>query len=102
MSASVIVQHQSVGYADKSAAITAGGTSEEADAANPGRRGFYVQNISDTVMYLNFGAAAAAAAGSIHLAANGGQYIAPATGITTQSINLFCATTGKAYTVKTW
>jgi len=62
MSASVIVQHQSVGYADKSAAITAGGTSEEADAANPGRRGFYVQNISDTVMYLNFGAAAAAAA----------------------------------------
>lgn len=78
-------------------AITAGGTAQELFAANAERRSFIFQNISDTAMWLNFGATAAADAPSIYIAA--GAYFEPFIAPTT-SISVFCATTGKKFTAK--
>lgn len=78
-------------------AITTGGTSQTVFAANAARRSFIFQNISDSAMWLNFSAAAAADAPSIYVAA--GAYFEPFVAPTT-SISVFCATTGKKFTAK--
>jgi hypothetical protein len=75
-------------------AITAGGTSQVAQAASS-RSYIFIQNTSDTAMYLNFGAAATS--GHILLAANGGSWTNHANSCPVQSINVLCATTGKTY-----
>ncbi len=76
--------------------VTAGGTSQAVFAANTSRVYLLIVNNSDTIMYVEFGADATTA--SIPLAANGGFYeplIAPG-----QTVNLLCATTGKAFVAK--
>lgn len=74
--------------------ITAGGTSQVAQVAKS-RSYIFIQNTSDTAMYLNFGAAATA--GHILLAANGGSWTNHASNCPTGTINVLCATTGKTY-----
>src|SRR5688572_17887709 len=54
---------------DGSANITAGGVSEEVFAANVARRYLLVQNVSDTDMWVNIGAAAVAGQPSVLLKA---------------------------------
>lgn len=83
-----------------SGTIASGGTAQQVFAACESRTYLLVQNLSDTVMYLDFGTDAAAAAGSILLAANGGSYECPADFCPTQRVSIFCATTGKAFTAK--
>lgn len=74
--------------------ITAGGTSQVADAAKS-RSYVFIQNTSDTAMYLNFGAAATT--GHILLAPNGGSWQNHQSSCPVNSINILCATTGKTY-----
>lgn len=76
--------------------ITAGGTSQVVDAAKP-RVHIYILNTSDTIMYLNFGAAATSS--HIPIAANGGSWTSPASCCPTNSLNILCATTGKTFTL---
>ncbi len=73
--------------------ITLGGTSQVVFAALATRVYLFVINTSDTVMYLRMGSAATNTA--IPLVAGGGFYeplIAPGA-----SVNILCATTGKAF-----
>ena len=74
--------------------ITSGGTSQVADTAKS-RSFVYIQNTSDTVMYLNFGGAATT--GHILLPINGGSWTNPPHCCPVNSINILCATTGKTY-----
>lgn len=74
--------------------ITAGGSSQVAQAA-VSRSYIFVQNTSDTAMYLNFGAPATT--GHILLAANGGSWTNHAASCPRNSINILCATTGKTF-----
>ena len=85
-------------FTDRSGTITAGGTSQQVAAANTSRRYLVFQNHSDTDMWLNFGTAAVATQPSVKIIANGGYYeplVAPL-----GTVNVLCATTGKAYTCK--
>lgn len=95
-----LVQHESVSYRDVSGTST--GSTQVVVAANQQRRGFLIQNISDTAMHINFGATATAGAGSILLASAGGIWIAPVNGVPTTAINLICASPSKAFTAKEW
>jgi len=87
-------------FTDGSTTITTGGTSQQVFAANAARRFLLVQNISDTKMFLNFGSAATTGAGSILLAPNGGSVVMDAGFVTDQTVNILCATAGKAFTAK--
>lgn len=61
-------------------------------ASNANRRKVVIQNISDVVMWINFGGTAAAStAGSYRLEANGGSYTADGGGIETDAINIIAA-----------
>lgn len=84
---------------DGSATITAGGTSQVVFAANSGRRYFEFQNISDTDMYINFGAAAVADSNSFKLVP-GAVYVNASNYCPKGSINVICATTGKKFVTK--
>lgn len=74
--------------------------SKVAAAAQTNRGWLFLQNISDTVMYAKFGSAAAASAGSILIPANGGTLRSEQLELTpTTSVNLYCASAGKEYTL---
>lgn len=62
------------------------------------RAGWFIQNISDTVMYINFTSAASAAGSSIQLPA--GQSISSGSFCTQEKISLFCAVSGKKFVAK--
>jgi hypothetical protein len=75
--------------------ITAGGTSQVLQAAKPVRNVLSIQNTSDTVMWLNFGAVAAADSG-ISIAA-GTTWTSPPNFCPNNSVNVIGATTGKKF-----
>lgn len=91
-----------VTWTNRSGTITTGGTSQQIAAALSSRRGFWFQNVSDTVMYIQEGGSATAGQPSIMVAANGGYYESPAHGSTTGTLNVTCATTGKAFSCREW
>ena len=62
------------------------------------RAGWFFQNISDTVMYINFTSAASAAGTSIQLGA--GQSISSGNFCTQERISLYCAVSGKKFVAK--
>lgn len=84
-----------------SGTITLGGTAQELMAANKGRGGFWIQNVSDTDMWINELGTAAASQPSMKLAA-GAFYESPVTGCTANAISIFCATTAKAFSAREW
>ena len=75
--------------------ITAGGTSQIIRPARNNRALLSIQNTSDTVMWLNFGAVAAANVG-ISIAA-GATWTSPPNFCPTSSVNVIGATTGKTF-----
>jgi hypothetical protein len=81
-------------------AITAGATQQAVFAANLSRRFFYFQNISDTVMWVNFGANATADTPSISVAVSGGVLQFNSGFCPTGAVNVICATTGKKFVAK--
>lgn len=84
---------------DRSGSIAAGGTSQEVAPAKANRAYFIFQNISDTAMWINFGAAATADNNSIYLAAQG-SVLFNGSFIPSQSVNVLCVTTGKKFVAK--
>lgn len=66
---------QTGGLTSRSSAVVTAANSIQLAAANNGRQYLLVQNISDVVVYVAFGAAATVGAGSVYLAANGGSII---------------------------
>ena len=87
--------------ADGSAtAITLGGTAQTISAAKP-RRYMLFQNISDTAMWLNFGAVATADTPSVYIAggANAG-IVFEGSFVPDGLVSVMCATTGKKFVFK--
>lgn len=84
---------------DGSTTITTGGTSQTVFAANNNRRYLEIQNISDTTMYVNFGAAAVADSNSFKLVA-GAVYVNASNYCPQGIVTIICATTGKAFVAK--
>jgi len=84
---------------DGSGSITTGGTSQQIFSANTSRRWLLVQNISNAVLYVNFGAAAVVDSNSIKLNANA-SYESPAGFVTTATVTVIGATTGQKFVAK--
>jgi hypothetical protein len=85
---------------DRSGTITAGGTAQQAMAANSARKYLLIQNISDTNMWFNFTTTAVTDSPSLLLIANGGSFVQEASFVSTEAISIICATTGKKFTAK--
>jgi hypothetical protein len=88
-------------WIDRSGTITAGGTAQEIAPANPMRRGFLIQNISDTDMWFNVGTVAVANQPSVRIIA-GALYEAPTAATPKGALSVIGATTAKAFTAKEW
>lgn len=84
---------------DRSGDIDNGGTAQDIAALNAARKYFFLQNISDTDMWFNWGVDAVADQPSIKLAA-GANYETNSGFIPTGRVSLICATTGKKYVAK--
>lgn len=90
------------GYSDKSGTITSGGNAQSLMAANPSRKGFWVQNNSAEDLWIrDTGTAAAATQPSLKIVA-GALYETPITGCPTGAVSIFGATTGQAFTAREW
>lgn len=74
-------------------------TSTQVFNSNANRKMFLFQNISDTDMWLNFGSAATAGAGSFKVEPGSG-FSLDGNMVTTQAINVLCASATKAFTAK--
>lgn len=86
-------------FTDRSGTITAGGTAQTAAAANPARRYIVLQNVSDTLLWYNFGVTAVANQPSFSLAAAARvEWAGPL--VPTALLSVLGATTGKAFVCK--
>lgn len=86
----------SVNYVSRSGAITTGGVAQTIAAANPQRRGFFIQNLSTGDLWFSLLGTAAAAAPSFKIVPDA-IYEAPYGGVATGAISIFGATTGQAF-----
>ena len=92
----------SISITDRSATITSGGTAQQIAAANPTRRGFYLQNLSDTqTLWLSFGSAATAGRPSFKIPPNS-LYVTPAHGCPTGLVSVIGSTTGMEFSAGEW
>lgn len=83
---------------DRNTTITQANVSQQLAPANPNRSYFIFQNVSDTDMSLDFGQAAII--GTSFLCIPKASFVMEDSFISTQSINVICATQGKAYAAK--
>lgn len=79
---------------DKSGTITTGGIAQNAIASNANRKGWVLQNTSDTDMYVSDSGTASA---SSFLLKTGASARSDSMSVTTGAISLYCATTGKTF-----
>jgi hypothetical protein len=87
---------------DRSGTIAAGGTAQQAMAANASRQGFSIQNLSTTAdLWINSLGTASASQPSIKLAP-GAYFETPARYGALGALSVFSATTGVAYTAREW
>lgn len=84
---------------DHSGTVTSGGTAQELMGATAGRRWFFIQNISDTDCWINFGTTAVADQPSMKIVA-GGAYENPPHFCPVGTISIIGATTGKKFVCK--
>lgn len=85
--------------ADLSGTITSGGDAQDIAGFNPARRSIYIQNISDTPMWVAFGVDATEASPSIYIP--DGEDLTLGEGyreLIVRRISVIGATTGKAFT----
>lgn len=86
---------------DASGTITTASSSQQILIANTNRKYLLFQNLSDTDMYINFNAAATLGnAGSIWVAAYGGSIEYENLTCPSDTLNVICSASGKAYTCK--
>ena len=83
---------------DISGSITNGGNSQQIAAAKSDRKYFEIQNISDTTLYVNFGAAATVDNNSWKISPGGSA--AWTNFVPTDAIHVIGATTGKKFVAK--
>lgn len=84
---------------NKSGSITLGGTSQTLAAANTSRRYLYVQNISNEILWVNFGIAAVQDQPSIKMTA-GSVLAYEGTFVPVESVSIVGATTGSKFVAK--
>jgi hypothetical protein len=101
----LVVSGPSSTFTDRSGSVTTGGTSQQLAAANSTRKYLLLINLSDTIMWVNFGTAAVADQPSIPLGPanaiyDGGILEYNAGVVPSGSVNLLCATTGKKFVCK--
>lgn len=92
---------ETVTYADKSGTITTGGVSQQISASSHSRRGFLIQNISSGDLWLNTDGEAGTTPGNFWLTP-GAVFELPRTGVSTNAISIYGATTGQAFTAREW
>jgi hypothetical protein len=88
-------------WTNRSGTITAGGTAQVLAAANPARRGVFVQNHSGADLWLNDLGVAAAAQPSIRIPA-GMTCEFPLGCVPVTALSIFGATTGQPFTAREW
>ncbi|MFS0735483.1 hypothetical protein ABC347_00375 [Sphingomonas sp. 1P06PA] len=86
---------------DRSGAIANGGAAQTIAAANPARRGFFVQNLSAADLWLATGTSAVAGRPSIRIAP-GQLYESPASGAPGGAISVLGASAGQSFTAQEW
>lgn len=84
---------------DGSGTIVAGGVSQQIFAARPLRGYLNFQNVSDTRMWINFGSPATQGQPS-YLIEPDGYFIMDGSFIDNETVNVICASAGKAFTCK--
>lgn len=84
---------------DCSGSITSGGTAQSLVASNSTRKYLFIQNSSDTTMWINFTTTAVANQPSIQLTA-GSSFVMEGMFVSTEAVSTIGATTGKVYTCK--
>lgn len=89
------------GYADRSGTVASGGVAQALMAANPARKGYWIQNNSASDLWIRDTGTAAAIQPSLKIAA-GNLYESPVTGCPTTAISIFGATTGQTFTAREW
>jgi hypothetical protein len=92
-----LVEPRRGSFTDGSGVIASGGVSQQIFTTNLVRDYLYFQNVSDTVMRVEYGAVATSS--SQIVLPNGGE-IRSDFFVTTQSLNVFCITTGKAFVAR--
>lgn len=100
----MIASHQ---ITDRSGTITTGATAQTIAAANATRRYLLIANVSDIVLWVNFGATAVADQPSIPLKAcaaagdgSGGSIVFEGSYVPSDLVSLIGATTGKKFVCK--
>jgi hypothetical protein len=82
--------------------IASGGVAQPfREGGRNNRAGFFLYNISDTVMYIALGTDATPGAGSIPIPA-GGMYESPIGSRPNGTLSVYCEAPGKAYTAGEW
>lgn len=84
---------------NRSGTIAQASVSQVIMGNNPYRRYLLFQNISDADMWIDFGTSAVAAQPSIKILP-GGTFVMEDNFVTTEAMNVFCASADKAYTAK--
>lgn len=82
---------------NRSGTIVTPNVSQQVMAANPARQYLSIENVSDTVMWMNFTTVANADQPSIQLFP-GSSFPMEGEFVTSESVNIICETSGKAYT----
>lgn len=96
------VAYSTATLTSRSGTIATGGTAQTLMAANPARKGWFVQNVSTGDLWVNrFGGTASAGQPSILIKA-GRLYETPAGGSGGNALSIFGATAGQAFTCGEW
>jgi hypothetical protein len=88
-----------VDWVDKSGAIAVNATAQVLAAANPDRKGFWIQNVSDDDLWINDLGTASDAHPSI-LIASGNLYEFPV--VPGTAISIYGATAGQEFSAREW
>jgi hypothetical protein len=96
-----VVAFQSAATTSISGTIAAGGTAQNAAAANSSRRGFWIQNNSAGDLWISTVATAVASQPSLKIA-SGALYESPPGGAGTGAISIIGATTSQAFSGREW
>jgi hypothetical protein len=93
-----------VTYTNRSSTITLGGTAQTFAAANTSRRGYRVQNLSATNLYINDKGATAVTTqtGASFTLVPGAMYESNPNGVSTSAISIIGATTSQAFEGAEW
>lgn len=84
---------------DHSGSIAAGATAQSLMSSNASRKYLFIQNVSDTDMWINFGTTAVADQPSIKVEA-GTAFAMESAFVSTQSISIICASISKKFVAK--